>query len=174
MTDYRNYSINLSYQLGFSPVLLRGKVPFQKGWLDLDRTTTFQSLLNHSSYNFGIITGRRSGVTVVDIDVQNGGLEYWSSLEQYFGLITTMIVDTGGGGHHYYFQYDPQIRNTNHAISGVGIDVRNDGGQVVFLSSIHPQTRHLYVLNPRSITAAGELVPIAPMPAWLKQLLPSC
>jgi energy-coupling factor transporter ATP-binding protein EcfA2 len=81
--------------------------------------------------NIGIVTGKISGITVVDIDAKSGGLETLKTL----GLPITWTVKTGGGGWHYYYKYNEKVGQT----AGIyqGIDIRNDGGQVVAPPSQH-------------------------------------
>ena len=54
----------------------------------------------------GVITGEKSGITVVDVDQKDGGLEWWESYVEEHGEPETMKVRTGGGGFHYYFRYN--------------------------------------------------------------------
>lgn len=79
----------------------------------------------------GIVTGKISGITVVDVDVKSGGLESLKELR----LPPTWTVKTGGGGWHYYYKYDERVQQTQAIYKG--IDIRNDGGQVVAPSSLH-------------------------------------
>lgn len=66
----------------------------------------------------GIVTGKISGIVVVD--VENGG-------DPSF-LPPTTIARTGGGGWHYYYNYVPF---NNKARIRELVDVRGDGGYVV-------------------------------------------
>jgi len=92
--------------------------------------------------NFGIVTGKISGITVVDIDVKSGGLETLEKL----GLPPTWIVKTGGGGWHYYYKYCAETGQTAGIYQGV--DIRNDGGQVVAPPSLHTSgNRYEWVLK---------------------------
>lgn len=81
--------------------------------------------------NIGIVTGKISGITVVDIDAKNGGLESMKSLR----LPLTWSVKTGGGGWHLYFNYDERVHQTQALYQGV--DIRNDGGYVIAPPSMH-------------------------------------
>ena len=80
--------------------------------------------------NIGIVTGKISGITVVDVDVQHGG--------KTDGLYPTLIVKTGNGGWHYYYQYEEGI--TIGAGIRQGVDLRGDGGFVVAPPSITDYT----------------------------------
>jgi len=71
--------------------------------------------------NIGIVTGKVSGITVVDVDIDHGG--------KVDGLPPTLIVKTGNGGWHYYYQYEEGI--TIGAGIKQGIDIRGEGGFVV-------------------------------------------
>lgn len=110
---------------GFSVIPLNGKIPAIE-WKEYQtRYPTEQELeqwFADDTKNIGIVTGKISGITVVDVDAKSGGLETLKTL----GLPVTWTVKTGGGGWHYYYQYCEEA----HQTAGIyqGIDIRNDGG----------------------------------------------
>lgn len=115
---------------------------------------------------FGIATGKRSGIWVLDIDPKNGGIQTLSALEQkHAPLPKTISVVTGSGGLHFYFQYPgPDFRNTAGAL-GPGLDTRGDGGYVVGPGSLHRSgRRYNWQVGP----ADSEL---AVAPEWLLKLV---
>lgn len=80
----------------------------------------------------GILTGYRSGVTVVDFDkIDKDGPATPEEQERYdllFELLTnicSMVVQTQHGGRHLYFKYDARLKTKWNLTKGV--DVRNDG-----------------------------------------------
>lgn len=75
--------------------------------------------------NVGVVTGKVSGITVVDIDSEAG----MKALEKYVNGVKTPTARTQKGGMHLYFKYVPGISNSVRRLPGV--DVRNDGGFVV-------------------------------------------
>ena len=85
------------------------------------------------SANLGVPTGKKSGVVVLDVDVDDGGLESLAKLERA-GAPTpkTARVRTGGGGIHVFFRNPrgTEIRNSA-GLLGPGLDVRGEGGYVV-------------------------------------------
>ncbi len=81
--------------------------------------------------SIGIVTGKVSGISVVDVDAKSDGLETLKTLN----LPMTWIVKTGGGGWHYYYQYHPDAPQGTALYQGV--DCRNDGGYVVAPPSVH-------------------------------------
>ncbi len=93
--------------------------------------------------NVGIITGRISGVSVVDVDVKDGakGLESLKKLN----LPPTYTVQTGSGGFHLYYAYKEGLSSKNGILPG--IDIRSDGGFIVTPPSIHPKTKKPYVVT---------------------------
>jgi len=97
----------------------------------------------HTSYpdcNWGLVTGSRSSVFVLDVDAGKHGEESLAALEREHGeLPATTQVRTGGGGRHLYFAYprDRVIRNTAGTL-GDGLDTRGDDGFVVLPPSGHP------------------------------------
>jgi putative DNA primase/helicase len=114
--------------------------------------------------NIGIATGDASGVFVLDIDIDTGGDETLTTLEERFDrLPDTVAVWTGSGGMHFYFRMPGvEVKNSAGAV-GPGIDVRGTGGYVVA-----PTSKHIgggtytwnEALHPRD-------TPIADAPEWL-------
>jgi hypothetical protein len=91
--------------------------------------------------NVGIVTGRLSGLIVVDIDAQHGGPDSVAALEALHGLLpATVEALTGGGGRHLYFAH-PGSPVANRVALYPGIDLRGDGGCVVAPPSVHPSGR---------------------------------
>ena len=79
---------------------------------------------NWPDANIAIITGKISGITVVDCDL---GSDYTS-------FPSTITVKTGSGGYHLYYKYFPGITNKVGFLPHV--DIRNDGGYVVAYPSV--------------------------------------
>jgi hypothetical protein len=113
--------------------------------------------------NIGLRTGAESGLVVLDVDKQHGGIESLADFEEAHGdLGHTMRVRTGGGGDHYYFEHPGgEVPNTAGRI-GEGIDSRGDGGYVVAPGSIS-ETGTLYEVVENGV--------IAPLPETLRQAM---
>ncbi len=116
------------------------KRPQGKGWQETATTdqTAIQAILN-SDLNIGVMTGKQSGIFVLDIDCKNdaGGFESLRELESKHGTLPpTYTVMTPSGGMHYYFKFPEkqEIRNSAGKV-GKGIDIRGNGGYVVGCSS---------------------------------------
>ena len=115
---------------------------------------------------FGVATGKRSGIWVLDVDPRSGGIETLAALEQSNApLPKTVSVLTGSKGLHFYFKYPgPDYRNTAGAL-GAGLDTRGDGGYIVGAGSLHKSGRRYYWQNG---PADNEL---AVAPDWLLKLV---
>ena len=134
---YRRGNVQWCYEkLGFSFVALDGKRPTQTGWQSREREALDEALAWAEAGNVGLRTGEASGWIVV-IDVDSGGDV--SGLD----LPETVVAVTGSGGRHYYFRTNRQVGNSVGRL-GEHIDVRGDGGQVVFAGSVHPETGQMY------------------------------
>ena len=103
---------------------------------------------DRSDRNIGVVTGKASGVTVIDIDVdpQKGvdGEETWACLCQEYDIPRSDEVKTGRG-RHLYFKYTKRLQTGTNRL-GPGIDVRNDGGYVVAEGSMH-RSGKVYIGN---------------------------
>ena len=119
--------------------------------------------------NIGIVTGKVSGLAVVDIDPRHGGDEALAALEREYGALPlTVEVLTGGGGRHLYFTSSGEVLRSRVALAP-GVDLRAEGGLVVAPPSIHSSgTPYCW-----EIFHHPEKTPIAPLPGWLGQLVRS-
>lgn len=92
----------------------------------------------HPMSGVAILTGKRSGIDVIDIDPGNGGsLE--ALVAKWPEIPSTPTVRTGSGGDHIYVEW-PGVRTSNgiaKAIGLPGIDYRGDGGLVVAVPTVH-------------------------------------
>jgi hypothetical protein len=88
--------------------------------------------------NLAIRTGAASGLVVIDIDPDRGGLDTIRRLASQAPIPPGRRARTGSGGWHLYFAHPgPPVRNTAGTALGAGVDVRGDGGYV-----IAPPSRH--------------------------------
>ncbi len=119
----------------------------------------------HPYANIGIVTGKISGLFVLDIDGDKGEASL-KELEAIHGsLPKTIEVITGSGGRHIYFKYPADIEIKNSAsIIGENLDIRGNGGMVVCPPSMH-KSGNRYEWSP---DCADDL---ANAPAWLLGLI---
>lgn len=89
----------------------------------------------------GIITGKVSGLVVLDVDPDKGADPNYI----YRTYPASIIARTGGGGGHFYYQYPEgqYVPNTVGKKDGkpTGYDLRAEGGYVVAPPSLHPSGR---------------------------------
>ena len=139
------------------------KRPIIKDWpnrASTDEATIRAMWAQYPQAPVAIVTGRRSGLFVVDVD-KEGGHPIHDRLDP------TMLVGTPRGGAHYYYRMpdglddDDVLRNTQKADKCLGygdVDTRGNGG---------------YVLAPGSVVGDGRQYEIlvdvepAPIPAWV-------
>lgn len=125
-------NIRYGHSVGWSFTPLAGKRPTLKGWQDRPHEALEDALAWAAKGNVGLRTGRISGTIIIDVDP--GGDVGPLNLP---GTVTAM---TGRpGAYHLYFQYPEGVGNSSGRL-GPHIDVRGDGGQVVYPGSIHPET----------------------------------
>jgi hypothetical protein len=109
--------------------------------------------------NIGVKCGAESGITVLDVDGDEGR-DRLRELELEFGdLPETPIATTGSGGAHYYFAFEDGL--TNAVRFDKGLDVRTEGGYVVGVGS---STKGSYEWE--LAFTLGDIRP-AKMPQWL-------
>jgi Bifunctional DNA primase/polymerase, N-terminal len=117
--------------------------------------------------NLAVVTGRLSGVVVVDVDPRHRGDRALAELEREHGdLPWTAVVESPSGGHHVYLAH-PGGRIANSASRiGLGVDVRGDGG----IALLPPSRR----MDGEYRWAVGGPATVPEMPAaWARLLRPS-
>jgi Bifunctional DNA primase/polymerase, N-terminal len=90
--------------------------------------------------NVAVITGRLSGVVVIDLDVRHGAERSLAELEQEAGdLPWQVVVETPSGGWHVYLRHPGFPVPNSGSKLGAGVDVRGNNG----LALLPPSRRHL-------------------------------
>ena len=143
---------------------LNGKKPVELGWQNKPAPSEADVKAWAAAGNVGVRTGRVSGVVVVDEDsVKDGDL---APLWRELGIPEpfTPTVRTGSGGRHLYFAAPATPLGNSAGKLAPHVDVRGDGGQVVFVGSVHPDTGKLYRWAPG---LSPDDVPLAELPAAL-------
>ena len=123
------------YRRGWRFTPLDGKKPVREGWQSEEPATMEQSMEWARSGNIGLRCGKVSGVAVVDIEADA------KHLVDLFP--ETVTVETGTGGFHLYYKY-PGEHQKNRVRIVPCVDVRSEGGQVVYPGSIQPKTKQPY------------------------------
>jgi hypothetical protein len=112
-----------------------------------------QQVSGEPKCGYGVATGGRSGVFVVDLD----SYEAIDRFTELGGTDDTFTVETSRGAHLYY-RYPGFPVRTSAGDLATGIDIRGDGGFVCSPGSPH-RSGALY-------TVAFD-IPVAMAPAWL-------
>lgn len=135
---YRLQESRRAFALGWALTPLRGKVPILRGWQSALFPTEAQVVAWARAGNVGLRTGAVSGVVVVDVDTAKG------ADATALNLPATVTVVTGSGGLHHYFAHTGGAVSNSVGRLSAHVDVRGDGGQVVFVGSVHPDTGRAY------------------------------
>jgi len=90
--------------------------------------------------NIGIVTGKISGIVVIDLDLDKDDNENGARI--YEQAPTDLIVKTGRGGYHLYYHYPEDVDHIPNRVGLLpGVDIRADGGYVVAPPSVHSSGR---------------------------------
>ena len=149
MTDALEIALQISNEIGLpvfpcrekSDATGRGvKSPYTaKGYKDA--STDEQQIRNwwqaHPNALIGVPTGQASGILVVDIDQSDTKDGEASFTELGIGDPETVQTITQSGGRHIIFKYPDgyNIRNSAGNVLGKSIDVRANGGYVIWAGS---------------------------------------
>src|SRR5574341_1459435 len=91
-----------------------------------DEATIRAWLKRYPGCNWGMATGKVTGVWVVDID----DFDTWEMIQAE--PFETATVETPRGGRHYWFRYPEDVTIASGAGKlGPGVDIRGDGGYVI-------------------------------------------
>jgi hypothetical protein len=144
------------------PCKPRAKEPLIKEWQNRATTDEHQIRAWWSRWpdaNIGVPTGAGNGFIALDID--EGGAE--TLKKNGWNTPLTVMVKTADGFHAYFKHPGGYIKNrTGDNALDFGVEVKGDGGYVMAVPSIHPDTgeSYEYILSPDD---AG----IAICPEWL-------
>ncbi|MDR4469061.1 MAG: phage/plasmid primase, P4 family [Nitrospira sp.] len=134
-------------------------------WKDYQTTSATQKQVRDwwkecPEANVGVITGRVSGLVVIDIDGEEGEATL-AQLEFTHGALPQTRTVRTGNGRHLYFNYPGRPIQSSAGTLGKGVDVRADGGYVVAPPSMHQNgTRYCWT----SAVNQG----LAELPSWLQ------
>jgi putative DNA primase/helicase len=144
-----------------------GKAPLINDWVNKAAREPSEVLAlwkKHPSANIGIHT---KGYVVLDIDADSGGFNSKADIEAKYGkLPSTLTHRTGGGGEHWIYRNPngAQVRNATKLGGYKGVDLRDDGGQIVAPPSLHKNGNSYEVMDDAEI---------APVPQWLMEMASS-
>lgn len=146
-----------------SPLVPTG---FKAATTDEDQTRTWWRRWPNAM--IGVPMGAGSGVWAVDPDAsKNGspdGVANWAELvAKHGGIPDTHTHNTPNGGHHVLFKWhdNQHVTNREGGLSGLGINVRGEGGYIIAWPSVLADGR-LY-----EIASALDFFNFAEAPAWL-------
>ncbi len=151
------------------PVEVRGKRPLIKEWpvkATSDPQAVRMWMKQYPDGNWGLATGRASGIFVLDVDGEKGAaaISEWVRLHGD-DWTNTLTVKTGRGAHLYFlWPTGVPVRNSASKLAG-GLDVRGEGGYVIVPPSVHPSGQ-VYQWE-----GTGQNAQIMPAPKWLLEML---
>jgi putative DNA primase/helicase len=125
----------------------------------LNRRATKDELNSWMWSGVGIVTGRLSGILVLDVDGSEGEQELKKHRHP-----TTPMVRTASGGLHLYFKHPNEEIRTGIRVAP-GLDVKASGGYVVAPPSVGPNGKPY-----EWIISLEDAEPADP-PEWLMQLI---
>jgi hypothetical protein len=148
---------------GWKHTPARGKRPFLKEW-QLQPDPSLEDVQRWArAGNLGIRTGRVSDLCVIDDDTADG------SAARTLGLPPTVTAVTGKGRKHYYFRLPAavQIGNSTSRLAA-NVDAKCEGGMVIAVGSIHPETGRMYEW---ALGLSPEEIEMAELPAHIAAAL---
>ncbi len=136
----------------------------------LQRATTNEPQISEwwdtwENANVGVLTGRDSGIVVLDVDPRNGGDESLAKLIRKYGYLpNTVTALSGGGGVHYYFEHPGhEVKSGPLGTDYPGLDIQADNVCVVAPPSLHKtgeKYRWVEGLEP-------QCAKLAQLPGWI-------
>ena len=128
----------------FCPAKKNEKRPVFSGWTKHTAADNFP--IDMANNNVAIVTGKNSGIFVLDIDTKDSGLDYFQRfcvLNSFNYTTYTMCVLTPSGGIHLYFKYSETLSENRVRMKDVdgldvGLDIRSNEGCVIAPPSVYP------------------------------------
>jgi Bifunctional DNA primase/polymerase, N-terminal len=136
----REYYAKEYLSLGLNPIPLRAQskkasIKWQEYQTKMVSPAEIKSWFCDPDKNIGIVTGKISGLFVVDIDSEDAFQKILQLLPNR-ALPQTWISKTAKG-YHLYFRYHDEILSKSAVRIAEGIDIRADGGYIVAPPSRH-------------------------------------
>lgn len=139
MTSLHSKALQFSV-LGYAVIPLgKNKKPLLGAWKQYETKMPTEREIEYwwtkwPSANIGIVTGKISGITVIDLDTDKETGVLYTTPDKF---PKTFTVRTPSGGYHLYYEYSNAITTSVKAYPKLpGVDVRNDGGYVVAAHSV--------------------------------------
>ena len=143
------------------------------GW----QNSTLNSVRCYPSNNgLAMVTGKRSGVFVIDIDV----VDDWNMLlekEKQVEPITPKAI-SGNNGIHFYFKYTENIsgivtnaKSIKYRGKALGIDVRTNGGMIIVPPTAYPTCADASIYKTYTWERSIYDCELLELPKWLHDLL---
>jgi hypothetical protein len=129
------------YDTGWSFTPLHGKKAYLDDWSTLPRASLEQTCEWAAKGNVGLLTGQNSGVVALELDEYMP--EYDAKAVAALNLPATVTSITGRGGKCLLFRTKEPVGNSARKLAPA-VDVKGDGGQVVFPGSVHPENGKVY------------------------------
>ena len=143
---FTNYALDY-YDLGLAIVPCAGKKgkEAQVTWKQYQKKKPSFAIIKRwiklfPAANIGLITGKISGITVIDCDDPNLSLE---ELEAEFGE-SKFVVSTPSGGRHLYYSFNGETSKTRYKQK---IDVKGEGGLIIAPYSFNPDKKAYYKIT---------------------------
>lgn len=132
----------LEFGMRLLPVRAKQKKPLVPDWpkeATTDRAQIDKWAREYPNCNWGIATGRESGVFVVDVDGEEGERTVQRLTEEHGEAWKNTYSVTTANGFHLYYANPPDVTiNSNVKRIAPGLDMRGEGGQAIAPGSIHP------------------------------------
>jgi putative DNA primase/helicase len=149
------------------PLAPKGKVPLKGSHSFYDATSDLPQIDKWASQNprcnWGLATGQRSGVVVLEVDLRRSGDKTLAKIQDENGKLpkSVTVISPSGGPHIYLRQTQPTPSKMDPF--GPGIELKADKNLVVVAGSVGKNgTRYRYD-NGRS----PDVCEIAPLPGWI-------
>jgi hypothetical protein len=139
---FANYALDY-HDLGLAIIPCEGKLP-KVSWKKYQTkapslATIYRWIKLSPAANIGLITGKISGITVIDCDDPNLSL---AELEAEFGE-SKFVVSTPSGGRHLYYSFNKENSKTGYKKK---IDVKGEGGLIIAPYSFNPAKKTHYTI----------------------------
>ena len=128
------YTVGELCSCGNSSCQSKGKHPITRAGLhdaSKDQHIIESWWREHPKANIGVRTGAESNLTVIDLDGSKGRQSYIDILH---AVLPKTRIHKSPNGHHLLYNYTRDLKQTAGILPGV--DVRNDGGYIIFPPSV--------------------------------------